>query len=1837
MRNTRRATAVGTAAVLAATMLPSVSAHAAGRAADDVTADVSAADLSSGLIAYYPLDETSGTTAHDASGNGKDATVEGTATWNAGDGFTFGGGSAGSGNAIKLPNNLVAGKDDVTVDFDVYVDASLTGSWFMYNLGNSATYPNGTGYFFTTGAGGTLRGTLATAGYSTEQSVKKSGALATGTWKHVTYVLDGGTTAAPGSAQLYEDGALVGSSTAITQSPAQIGEPDGTSTRNYLGRSGYPADASFKGKIRDFRVYGRTLDAAEAAALAEDTAEAGADAALSALDLGDLSAVTDDLALPKSAQGATVTWTSSTPTVIATDGTVTRPAAGQPSATVTLTASVTNGTATRTKAFTATVLAAPASSDKVAYDAEHLTVTNLDDVRGNLTLPTDGHYGSAITWASPAADVVSATGEVTRPAYGEDAVDVALTATATLGDDHATRTYTAHVQPLPRTVPTTRYMYSYFTGDSLPGEKIYFAASQGNDALKWSELNDGEPVLTSTLGTKGLRDPFIMRSHDGDTFYLIATDLSIGSGTSWGDSVRTGSKNIEIWESTDLVHWSDQRQVKVSPDTAGNTWAPEAYWDDEIGSYVVFWASSLYDPTDTAHSGSTYHRMMYATTRDFVTFSPAKVWQDSGKSRIDTTVYKEGDTYYRFTKDEASAGGCTDIFQDESTDLLAPVADWTVQDTCIATKAGLVRAEGPSIFKANAGDVNGGGYYLFVDEYGYRKYLPLHSDSLANPDWETPASWSLPSSPRHGTVMNITEGEWDGITGTAASAVTSTTKVTLADTVVEQGDATTATVTVKASDGGQVAGDVVVSAGSWSTTVHLDADDAGKAVVDLPADLPVGAVEVSAAYAGYGVVGASSGKATLSVGAPTVDPDLVVSYPLDETSGTVVHDASGHGLDATLVNGAVPSASGVTLDGTNDYVDLPDDVLQDLTSTTVSIDVKIDASQTTPYFVYGLGNTDSSGVGNGYLFTTGDGYRTAIASGNWTTEQNTTKGSNLARGVWKHLTYTLDAATKTGTLYEDGVKVAQNTGVTLTPGSIGNGSTLANYIGRSVYTADTYLKGQVRDFRIYDRALSSAEVLAQAGNTTAVVGASLDTLKVPAIVDSASSTVTLPVKPGTDLSALAPTLELVPGATVSPANGSVHDFSQPVTYTVTGSDGATQAWTVKALVMNSPVLPGYNADPNIVVFGDTYYIYATTDGVAGWGSTSFTVWSSKNLVDWTDHGVILDLGPDVSWADGHAWAPTITEKDGRYYFYFVADQQIGVAVSDSPTGHFTDALGEPLIHKADFGGAQQIDPAVFTDTDGTTYLFWGNGTARMVPLNEDLISYDASKVTTISGLTDFREGLFVNKRNDTYYLTWSVDDTGSENYHVSYATASSVDGPWTNRGTLLAKDPSQGILGTGHSSIVQVPGTDDWYIAYHRFGIPGGDGTHRETTIDRVTFSPDGLMNPVVPTLTSVAPEVVPDLTKPTVSWVTSPGAADGSAGWFTTSPVSVTATGADETALASTEISVDGGGFVAGSAATSVTASLADGRHLVQARATDAAGNVSDVVSLAVLVDSAAPVSSGTVDADARTVTLRAADGLSGVARVEYRVGATGSWSAYSAPVTVGAAATAVQYRAVDVAGNVEMTNTATVPEAGVVLRDSVTAAVASSSSATYGKSVKVTVKVSGTGGIPSGTVRVTEGKTLVGSAKLVSGRATVSVSSALAVGPHALVVAYSGDKAFAGSSDTVTVKVAKASSSTSVSVSPKAPTHVQRATVTAKVSTAKPSGTVTVTVTHKVAVKQGKATTTVTRTVVSSRVALSSNGTASLRLPQLAKGTYTVKVAYAGSSTATGSSATTTLRITK
>ncbi|MFC4066951.1 immunoglobulin-like domain-containing protein [Actinoplanes subglobosus] len=707
-----------------------------------------AAASADGLVLWYKMDERSGALATDSSGNGRDGTVAGAASWT-GDGLTF----DGSSTYVKAPDNVLAGLDSISVSFDVLMDSQQVTPYFLYGFGNTSSSTGyGDGYLFTTG--NNLRTAIATGNWSTEQSTGPSPAktLDRGTWKHIAYTQTGST------GILYEDGTPIATNTAITIKPSAIGA--GKTTANYIGKSNYSGDRLFKGKIKDFRLYDRALDGSELRTLAEPvvTTELAADRA--ALDLGDTTAVASDLTLPASAPyGSKITWTTSDPAVITSAGVVTRPEAGQPDATATLTATLSRGALTAVKTFTITVRPDLTAAEAVQVAAAGLVVHDVDDVRGNLTLPSAGVHGTTVTWSSDRPEIIDGTGVVHRPAAGQGSATVALTATVTTGGASATRTLTATVPELPPARAKAGYLFSYFTGEgTADGEQIYLAVSKANDPLSYREVNNAKPVLTSSLGTKGLRDPFIIRSPEGDKFYQIATDLKIYGNGDWDASQRTGSKSIMVWESTDLVNWTDQRLVKVSPDTAGNTWAPEAYYDSGLGAYVVFWASKLYAENDPNHTGGTYNKMMYATTRDFHTFSAAKVWVDPGYSVIDSTMIDHNGTYYRFTKDErnnSSTSPCSKfIIEEKSTELRSTAYDF-VKD-CIGS-GGVSAGEGPLVFKSNTEDR----WYLFVDEYGGQGYVPFTSTDLDSGIWTKATSYSLPKRPRHGTVLPVTQEEYD--------------------------------------------------------------------------------------------------------------------------------------------------------------------------------------------------------------------------------------------------------------------------------------------------------------------------------------------------------------------------------------------------------------------------------------------------------------------------------------------------------------------------------------------------------------------------------------------------------------------------------------------------------------------------------------------------------------------------------------------------------------------------------------------------------------------------------------------------------------------------------------------------------------------------------------------------------------------------------------------------------------------------------------------------------------------------------------------------------------------
>ena len=399
-------------------------------------------------------------------------------------------------------------------------------------------------------------------------------------------------------------------------------------------------------------------------------------------------------------------------------------------------------------------------------DLKKLTIPNADQIRGNINLPSKGAYGSDITWKSDQPSVISDEASQNEnydstPAgvVHRQATDTKVKLTATLSYEGETKTkeFEVTVKAASEQKETTDYLFAYFIGNNPGEEEIYFATSR--DGENWTELNSGKPVLESTMGTTGLRDPFIIRSAEGDKFYLIATDLRICTDWDWGKAQTGGSQAIMVWESEDLVHWSDQRMVNVSGAIgAGCTWAPEAFYDDKTGEYIVFWASKV------AEDNYGKQRLYYSKTRDFYSFTEPKVWIDRSVSTIDTTVTKGTDGYYyRFSKNEGS--GTVDgesvtqstIFLQKSKTLLG---DWeNVPSASLKSQGGV---EGPTCFKFNSDDKEQDTWCLLLDNFGGGGYYPLMTESLSTAEF-TKISANLPKKPRHGTIMNITSEEYDAV------------------------------------------------------------------------------------------------------------------------------------------------------------------------------------------------------------------------------------------------------------------------------------------------------------------------------------------------------------------------------------------------------------------------------------------------------------------------------------------------------------------------------------------------------------------------------------------------------------------------------------------------------------------------------------------------------------------------------------------------------------------------------------------------------------------------------------------------------------------------------------------------------------------------------------------------------------------------------------------------------------------------------------------------------------------------------------------------------------------
>lgn len=297
----------------------------------------------------------------------------------------------------------------------------------------------------------------------------------------------------------------------------------------------------------------------------------------------------------------------------------------------------------------------------------------------------------------------------------------------------------------------------------------------------------------------------------------------------------------------------------------------------------------------------------------------------------------------------------------------------------------------------------------------------------------------------------------------------------------------------------------------------------------------------------------------------------------------------------------------------------------------------------------------------------------------------------------------------------------------------------------------------------------------------------------------------------------------------------------------------------------NPLFPGWYADPEVRIFENQYWIFPTYSDKYN-KQVFLDAFSSSDLVTWTKHAHILDTA-SVKWARRAVWAPSIVENKGKYYLFFGANDiqsdaengGIGVAVSDHPEGPFRDYLGKPLVDRF-HNGAQPIDQYVFQSPDGAFYLIYGGwGHCNIARLKEDFTGFIPFEDGTIfREITPqgYVEGSFMFYRNGKYYFMWSEGGWTGPDYSVAYAVADSPLGPFHREGKILQQDPKV-ATGAGHHSVIRSPGTNQWYIVYHRRPLGETDGNSRQVCIEYLFFEVTGAIKPVTLTREGVRKAVM--------------------------------------------------------------------------------------------------------------------------------------------------------------------------------------------------------------------------------------------------------------------------------------------------------------------------------------------------------------------------------------------
>ncbi|MGM9551503.1 MAG: LamG-like jellyroll fold domain-containing protein [Clostridia bacterium] len=616
----------------------------------------------------------------------------------------------------------------------------------------------------------------------------------------------------------------------------------------------------------------------------------------------------------------------------------------------------------------------PVITEETILDAIDIPVK--DSVKENVTLQTEA-LGYPVTWASSNeeivypydienGDYVIPKGKVTR---GDEDTVVTLTASVDYNGTILTKDIDCNIIAKPQPVGETEaYLYVYFRGNvNGSPERLSIHLAGSEDSYEWFDLNGNWPILESTMGTQCLRDPYLLRSKDGDRFYLIATDLNTQDGQGWGPWSLEGSKYLMIWESDDLVNWSEQRMVKFANDDIGCAWAPEATWDPDTEEYLVYASGK-----DLTLGSSAIDTVYVVRTRDFRTFTEpeyfVRPFEDNGVTTygegtrriaaIDSNIIQANDgKFYHFYKKYNSVVQM--LVSDHASGPWEEVPGYTP-----------IGGEGPGSFLVKGTENQ---YCLMIDNYSV--YVPYLTDDIASGIFRAGSGTvKMPTGSKHGGFLPINAEEYAR--------------------VMEK----------------------------WGNPQVDEEGTAAKYSYDFEED--------ASAY---------------------LKGNAKIEYSEERESNVLV------------------------LDGENSYFEFPEGIFDRQSTFTLSFDVKNDNSpQSNMTFSLGTGEEQYA------FFKINDTtMRSALTISGWSYEEKAISNDlGSLTDTWMHidLVVTPDSIT----IYKDGAQVAKNDAMTKTVYHLAEDG-LSAYLGKSMFSADPYFKGEFDNVKLYYRALTNGEIAEGAG------------------------------------------------------------------------------------------------------------------------------------------------------------------------------------------------------------------------------------------------------------------------------------------------------------------------------------------------------------------------------------------------------------------------------------------------------------------------------------------------------------------------------------------------------------------------------------------------------------------------------------------------------------------------------------------------------------------------------------------------------------------------------------